>query len=144
MNKMILILMIFLGATVVSVAQDDDGDGAKNGGRIEALKIAYLTKKLNLSTEEAQKFWPIYNKYADEVKKTRIEARQNKETEIKIEEKILNIRKKYNDEFVKALSTEKTNTLFRAEKEFGAYIQKELMERRMQRQENRQRLKNNR
>jgi hypothetical protein len=136
MKRILLILLIALGASVVTVAQDDDGkEGA--GSRIEALKIAYLTKKLNLSTDEAQKFWPIYNQYVGEIRRTRIDARQNKEGEINTEEKILNIRKKYNGEFGKALTSEKVNTFFKAEKEFGTGVQKELMERRMQRMENR-------
>jgi hypothetical protein len=33
--------------------------------KIKALKIAFLTSRLNLSTEEAQVFWPIYNAYQD-------------------------------------------------------------------------------
>lgn len=127
--------MIVFGASVITVAQDDEGKGP--GGKIEALKIAYLTRKLNLSTDEAQRFWPIYNQYVGEIRKTRIDARQNKEGELPTEEKILNIRKKYNGEFGKALSSEKVNTFFKAEKEFGTGVQKELMERRMQRMENR-------
>jgi hypothetical protein len=133
MKKIILILLMALGVSAVSLAQDDEEKG--NGSRIEALKIAYLTKKLNLSTDEAQRFWPIYNQYMGEIKKTRIDARQNKEGEIPTEEKLLNIRKKYNGEFNKALSSEKVNSFFKAEKEFGTVLQKELMERRMQRME---------
>lgn len=136
MKKILLIIVIALGASLVSVAQDEGGE-KQNGGRLEALKIGYLTKKLNLTTEEAQKFWPIYNQYMNEIRKTRIDARQNKEGEIPTEEKLLNIRKKYNGEFNKALSSEKVNTFFKAEKEFGTVLQKELMERRMQRMENR-------
>ena len=30
---------------------------------IETLKIAFITNALNMSTETAQQFWPIYNKY---------------------------------------------------------------------------------
>ena len=136
MKKILLILVFALGVSVVSVAQDEGGEKG-NGGRLEALKIAYLTKKLNLSTEEAQKFWPIYNQYMNEIRTTRIDARQNKEGEIPTEEKLLNIRKKYNGEFNKAMSSEKVNTFFKAEKEFGTVLQKELMERRMQKMENR-------
>jgi len=136
MKKILLIIVFALGVSVVSFAQDDGGEKG-NGGRLEALKIGYLTKKLNLTTEEAQKFWPIYNQYMDEIRKTRIDARQNKEGEIPTEEKLLNIRKKYNGEFNKALSSEKVNTFFKAEKEFGTVLQKELMERRMQKMENR-------
>ena len=42
---------------------------AQNGNRLEALKIAYITKKMDLSPEEAQKFWPIYNQYAPNSRK---------------------------------------------------------------------------
>lgn len=144
MKKIILILLMALGISAVSMAQDDGDAGQKgNGSRIEALKIAYLTKKLNLSTEEAQKFWPIYNEYMGEIRKTRIDARQNQEGEIGTEEKLLNIRKKYNGEFGKALSSEKVNTFFKAEKEFGTVLQKELMERRMQKMENRRPFRGN-
>lgn len=130
-----------LNVAVFAVAQDDnDADGKQDGGRIEALKIAYLTKKLNLSTEEAQKFWPIYNQYIGEVRKTRADARANNTKEIDVEEKLLNIRKRYDGEFSKALTKEKVNTFFRAEKEFGAVLRKELLERR-QNQLNRRRLK---
>jgi hypothetical protein len=31
--------------------------------KIKSLKVAYFTKELDLSAEEAEKFWPIYNKH---------------------------------------------------------------------------------
>jgi hypothetical protein len=139
MKKLLLIITLFLTVGTAVMAQDDDGGDKKNGGKVEALKIAYLTQKLNLSTEEAQKFWPIYNKYAVEIRKARIDGRLNKEKEIDTEEKLLGIRKKYNGEFVKALSAEKVNSFFRAEKDFSGFLQKELMERRQQRLDNRKR-----
>jgi len=112
-------------------AQDEND---QRGGRIEALKIAYLTKKLTLSPEEAQKFWPIYNNYTTEIKGARMDQRQNKTTELDTEDKILTIRKKYNTEFSKAISNDKINTFFRSEKDFGKYVQKELQDRRQLRQ----------
>ncbi len=33
--------------------------------KIKALKTAYITEKLSLTSSEAEKFWPIYNKYED-------------------------------------------------------------------------------
>jgi hypothetical protein len=131
MKKFLLIIAVFIGLMATVTAQDNKGGNGKNdGSRIEALKIAYLTKKLNLSTEEAQKFWPIYNKYSEEIRAARIEAKTSNEKEINTEEKILNIRKKYDPEFGKALPPEKVNTFFRAEKEWGGFIQRELNERR--------------
>ena len=55
--------LLFLICTLFVFAQDGE-----RGGRIESLKIAFLTKKLNLSPEEAQRFWPIYNNYAGEIR----------------------------------------------------------------------------
>jgi hypothetical protein len=143
MKKLLLIITLFLTVGAAVIAQDgDDNDKKNNGGKIEALKIGYLTQKLNLSAEEAQKFWPIYNKYAAEIRKVRGDARLNKEKEIDTEEKLLSIRKKYNGEFTKALSAEKVNSFFKAEKDFGSVLQRELMERRQQRLDNRKRLNN--
>ena len=105
------------------------GVQAQNGNRLEALKIAYITKKMDLSPEEAQKFWPIYNLYAAELRQTRQNATRNNQSEIDLDEAILGIRKKYNSQFNQILSAEKVNTFFKSEKEFGVFVQKE-MERR--------------
>ena len=133
MKQILTILFLFLSTVTISVAQDDESGGRNNGGKIEALKIAYLTNKLTLSPEEAQRFWPVYNKYMQEIRKTRLDARENQQSEITTDEKILGIRKKYNNEFSKAISSEKANSFFKAEKEFGTYLQKEIIERRQQR-----------
>ena len=142
LKKLLMMLAMILGVAVHAIAQDDNGEEGKNdGGKLAAYKIAYLTKKLNLSTEEAQKFWPIYNQYEAEVRKTRLDARANKDKVIDTDQKLLDIRKRYDGEFSKAISKEKVNTFFRAEKEFGAVIQRELMERRQQQMLNRRRNK---
>lgn len=128
MKKYLLILAIFLGLNGAVMAQNKAGEG-----RIEALKIAYLTKKLNLSPAEAQKFWPVYNKYTAEIREAQIEARKNKTSEIDKEDKILSIRKRFQTEFARALTEEKANSFFRVEREFAGLLQKEMMERRQQR-----------
>jgi Spy/CpxP family protein refolding chaperone len=33
--------------------------------QIKAMKVAFLTSELNLTSEEAEKFWPVYNAYDD-------------------------------------------------------------------------------
>ncbi len=125
MKKHLLIFTFLLITGTLSAQQDKPG-----GGRIEALKIAYLTKKLDLSPAEAQKFWPVYNSYSAELRSAKADQRRGKTQELDAEDKILNIRKKYSAEFSKIISEDKVNTLFRSEKEFGNYVQKELQERR--------------
>ena len=107
---------------------------AQNGNRLEALKIAYITKRLDLSPEEAQKFWPIYNQYAEELKRARQDAIRNNKSEIELDESLLNIRKKYSVQFGQALSPQKIDTFFKSEKEFGAYVQKEMERRQLKNQ----------
>ncbi len=136
MKRILSLILFCLTVSFSALAQDAPKTEVQ---RLEAYKIAYLTKKLNLSPSEAQKFWPIYNKYQEEVKNLRVDSRQDKNSEIETEEKMLNIRKKYNDEFSKALNNEKVNTLFRSEREFSLMVQKELMERRQQKLDQRRR-----
>lgn len=136
MKQTILLIALFSLYGLTVFAQEDR---KPESGRIEALKIAFLTRKLNLSTEEAQKFWPVYNSYANEMQRVHQESRDNKSGELDREEKMLGIRKKFNGEFNKALPNEKVNEFFRAEREFNGIVQKEIMERRQQRMENRNR-----
>jgi hypothetical protein len=131
MKKIILLILLYAGVVTPTLAQNDRQDAT----RLQAYKIAFLTRKLNLSPEEAQKFWPIYNKYEAELRAARMEGRDGKK-EIETEEKILNIRKKYNGEFEKALPREKVDQLFKSEREFGNMIQREMMDRTIRKNNN--------
>lgn len=103
------------------------------GSKLETLKIGYITKKLDLTPEEAQRFWPIYNNYSKEIREARIDQHKNKGNVLEAEENILAIRKKYNTEFEKVISTDKVNTFFKSEKEFNNYVQRELRQRKQMR-----------
>lgn len=39
---------------------------AQRKERVKALKVAFITEKLELTSTEAQKFWPVYNAIEDE------------------------------------------------------------------------------
>lgn len=76
------IIIIALLITSLSFSQQSKRE------RIEALKVTYITDKLNLTEKEAQQFWPIYNAYDQvtdkikyqELKKIRREVRENSAT----------------------------------------------------------------
>ena len=54
--------------------------------KIEKMKIAFFTKELDLTTEESEKFWPIYNELSKELREERKVQRKNaKELEEKSE-----------------------------------------------------------
>jgi hypothetical protein len=45
--------------------------------RIRALRVAFITDKLNLTPEESEKFWPVYNQYEAEQKRIRQKYRSD-------------------------------------------------------------------
>lgn len=52
-----LITVLFLMFSITFYSQESKKE------KIKALKIAYITKDLNLSSSEAEKFWPVYNTF---------------------------------------------------------------------------------
>lgn len=120
---LITIIICCLWAALPVFAQE-------RGERIEALKIAFITKQLNLSQDEAQKFWPVYNTYDEEMKKMMQDHRKSGGSELELEEKILGLHKKYKPEFLKVVSEEKFNRLLTAEKSWNEMLRKELQRRR--------------
>lgn len=53
--------LILIAITLLTFAGAQGQEGRRE--RIKSLKIAYLTERLELSAEEAQQFWPIYNEH---------------------------------------------------------------------------------
>ena len=49
--------------------------------RIKALKIAFITERLEFTEAEAQKFWPLYNAFEDENRKLRHQAYDKRKKE---------------------------------------------------------------
>ena len=82
-----LLALTLLLCIPVALAQPRDNGAKPKQEKIEELKIAFITKELNLSPQEAQKFWPVYNemggKLKAEKKKQRVinkELRENRST----------------------------------------------------------------
>lgn len=61
MKKVIILLLIILMFPFFrSEAQNPNLEKLNN------YKIGFFTKKLNFTSEEAEKFWPVYNEYQDQ------------------------------------------------------------------------------
>ena len=58
MKKLISLACLFF-TTMTLIAQPEGRKGMKD--KIRTLKIEFITEKLDLSSVEAEKFWPIYN-----------------------------------------------------------------------------------
>jgi uncharacterized membrane protein YgaE (UPF0421/DUF939 family) len=71
----LLVLIVWAGAATTSLAQQGDPDSPRKE-RIERLKRAFITDKLDLTVEEAEKFWPVYNAYARKRETLRMEMKR--------------------------------------------------------------------
>jgi hypothetical protein len=119
--KKIYLILIFIGTTFFAGAQENVPSEKKQQD-IEALKVAFISRELDLTPEEAQKFWPVYNQYANELRGVVKDDQDVLETE----EKVLNIRKKYKDQFSKVLGTNRVNKMFNAEGRFRQLLIKSI------------------
>lgn len=121
-------LLIFCFAATAQ-AQQDDAQTQPPPGNIIGLKMAFVTKQLALTNEEAQKFWPVYYSYSAELRKIR---QNRKEDILATEEEMLNLRKKYRTEFKKILTTdERVNKALTVDRDFMVVVKKELQQRRL-------------
>jgi hypothetical protein len=114
---------------------------------LQGIKIAFITKQLALTTEEAQKFWPLYNDFSDKAKNLR---KGQDVDELAYEEKMLEERKKLKVDLTKVLGSEnRANKALGVDREFNRVLKKELDNRRALRQkmdyniEKQQRMENN-
>jgi hypothetical protein len=117
MKRLCLLIsfIITCGCAIAQTEQPPAETPPQKGQNIEALKVAFISKELNLTPEEAQKFWPVYNQYSKEINNTSTKADANV---LDHDERILNVRKHYNNEFIKILGPDRTNTMFGAESRF--------------------------
>ena len=95
--------------------------------KIEMFKVQFITEKLNLTKDEAEKFWPVYNEAKnniDELVKTKAAD------EIQFEENVLAIKKKLKTNLKPILkSDERVNQALRIDREFLKAIRGEMMRR---------------
>lgn len=130
-------------------AQDDDmlGIAEDRLQEIKAQKTAFLTQRLDLSPEEAQRFWPVYNQFDKELDAERKEVRDERkdakkdgelteaeasaaiDKELASRQKELDLRKKYAAEFKKTIGALKTMKLGKAERDFRRELIKRVRDR---------------
>jgi hypothetical protein len=126
MKKYLLILILIFGN--FSFVHAQNGQRAE---KVQELKIAFITQKLQLTSAEAEKFWPVYNSYENEIKQLR--ATNKNGDVLENEQKLLDIRKKYKPSFEKILGAQRANDLYNVERDFRNVLIKSLKQQRQER-----------
>jgi len=121
------LVILFLSGCVNVFAQQPNGSTPppppnQRMANLQGLKIAYITRQLDLSPAEAQKFWPVYYDFIDDL---RLSRQNNKDNEIASDEAALGVKKKYLAEFKKILGSDaRANKVFTIERDFAAEVKK--------------------
>lgn len=108
---------------------------------IESEKIAYITKELKISPSEAQKFFPIYNKYTDQLRDLKKAKRGGgipqqansfnggRRDVIAFDAKEVEIKKKYREDFAKVIGQARASQFFQVEEDFNDLLRSTLQDR---------------
>jgi hypothetical protein len=129
-----------------SFAQPGGDDPEDRGDRVQAAKVAYITTKLNLSSTQAQQFWPLFNEFEQARKKIRKQLRQlrvdnmlleGSEDQLKadikkmfaLRQEELDLEKTYAEKFLKVITAKQLAEYYRSEKEFTRLLLKRLKNR---------------
>ncbi|PKB44723.1 hypothetical protein AX016_2945 [Cellulophaga sp. RHA19] len=127
-RNILTILVFFLGTTFF-YGQKNDWE------KIKSLKVAYFTDKLELSSNEAKDFWPVYDEFEKELHTLYDSRRDLKrkydynnlseedskhllETYLDFEKEKVDITKRYYAKISKVLNYKKSYKLARVEEEF--------------------------
>lgn len=130
-----LLLLLF---TFSTTAQENRSE------RIKALKTAFIIQELDLSQSESEKFWPVYNKYENEIRSLKKQERTEVKKSLKEDlenlsdaqaKEILNKIKNFknleselqnqkDEELLKILSAKKVLLLKKAEHDFQMQLLK--------------------
>lgn len=133
MKHFLFILTIFFTTISLAKAQTEDqpADEGKKQEKIQALYVAYITQELNLTSDEAQKFWPVHAEFNKEIKSVSQDL-----PELDKQQAILNIKKRYQEKFTRIIDAGRTERFFRKDTEF----RRKLVERLRKMRQNRQNL----
>ena len=126
MKKYLLIVTLLFGSFSMAFAQENQpADEQTKQERIKALYVAYVTQQLQLTPDEAQKFWPVHTQFENELKAI------NKDLpELPKEQARLDIKKKYQENFVKVLGANRCDRFFRMNDEFKRKLRERLQNQR--------------
>lgn len=160
MKKLLICLLVAFAAIPSVRAQENDEmeqvqQDPKAQEKINNLRIAFLTERLGLTSEQAEKFWPVYREYSLERAKVRGELRdlrrqidpQNPDPKkqqelidlgLKVKQRELDLEKEYSDRLLKVITAQQVLNLRQAEQDFRMMIINQINQRRLnqQRKEN--------
>lgn len=143
----ILKILLFILLALPAFAQEGDIDEVQTDPtareKIRAAHAAYITERLGLTAEEAERFWPVYREYTQKRLRLRQQlrdARNSKQDEkaildldLKIKQQQLDLEKEYSTRFQEIITPQKLVNLRQAERDFIQLVMRQIHQRQNQR-----------
>ena len=136
------ILLTITAILIASAVSAQPGQRGRRGyEQVEAEKIAYFTRILELSREEAREFWPLYDDFEEQQEKLIVERRslarsfsENHESMdedeaertgdsyINLQVKETELAREFHEKFKNVLTPKKVMLFYQAENEFRMHL----------------------
>lgn len=143
MKKLTILICFIILHTALSSAQQR-GPGFE---RIHAAKMAYISDRLHLNSNQAAAFTPLYNEYENELKSTRqfffkkyrganpdqaddATSRQWIDDNLDYQQQVIELKRRYNDRYLKIITPQQLADLYKAEREFNQMLMQRLKQQR--------------
>lgn len=155
--KTILNILILAVVSFPLLSQDEDitPRDLKAQDKIKAARIAFITERLELSPEEAERFWPVYREFSvkrQELRQQFEQVRKNPnptqtteqhnnslvELSLKIKQQELDLERDYSRRILNVIPAQKLMALKRAEDDFRRLLIQQIQQRQIQQQRKQQ------
>ncbi|TCZ73110.1 hypothetical protein [Flaviaesturariibacter aridisoli] len=127
MKRILYIMMMTLGLAFSATAQDGGP-----GGRMRQRMQEYLQTRLHLSDSEAERFTPVFINYFNELRQVNQQYRGDR---LILQQKIVDLRLRYRDQFRPIMGEKRSNDIFVYEHDFVDQV-KRIREERLQNRPN--------
>ncbi len=141
MKKLSILLgLLLLSSTFVEAQQPRRGAIQQRFQELESRRVAFITRELSLTPEEARVFWPVYNEYHDKRLKMMVLHRNQRLESANVEdlteqelmeiadneilglEEMASLRREYHERFKEILPILKVVKLYNAERGFNRQL----------------------
>ncbi len=134
--KKVNAIILFLLFSMASYAQGPNRNYDKD--KLESARVAYITNRIDLKPEQAEKFWPLYNQYQEERSKmmeeisslnqkanttiSDAEAKNVVNSRLERQQQMLDIEKKFMTEVQEVISSSQAVKLHGINRQFTRHL----------------------
>jgi len=145
MKHPVFFIMLMAAFMIQPARSQEDTERPPNFEKFDAMRIAFITEQLELTSAEAEKFWPVYNEYQKMKQDLRDKMHalhknfmdneatlSDKEVEdilaqhIELQKKESTLDIDYNRKFSEVLSARKVMKLYMAETHFKSFLLRQI------------------